>query len=180
MHPNGSEIALKTCHFCTQNMQKLHLKHGAFAPENRIFAPKMAKFSPENGEMFTIFGCKNLVFRCKNPKNMVQLFLHLPGPTKAPKGANDWGIKGRTIGGSKGERLGESKGERLGNQRANGKLSPESIPILIFLTSTQLGAVDATGPFGRGVIREVFLPPLFCHPAMASSELRPESARTGE
>ena len=57
------------------------------------------------------------------------LFLHLPGPTKALKGANDWGIKGRTTG--------ESKGERLGNQRANdwglkkeAKLSSESIPSL--------------------------------------------------
>ena len=36
------------------------------------------KISPENGEHFTVFGCKNKVFRCKNPKFQVQ-FLHVLG-----------------------------------------------------------------------------------------------------
>ena len=76
------------------------------------------------------------------------MFLHLPGTTKALKGANAWGFKGRTFGGSKGERLGDQRAND-GDSKRKAKLSSESIPSLNWWSATQLGAVDAQGPVLR-------------------------------
>ena len=117
-------------------MSFLHPKHAkiapetwVFAPENRIFAPKMLKFSPENGEIFTILGCKNLAFRCKNPKTWCKngaktvkfsLFLH---HTKCKRSeiftffAPVFALERAVFGGRKGEGMRTKKGKEWGQKR---------------------------------------------------------------
>ena len=89
-------------------MKKLHLKHEIFCTHL-----KTVKFHNFWVQKFGFQVQKPPKHGAKTGAKTVKIFtvLHLPGPTKAPKGANDWGIKGRTIG--------ESKGERLGSKRAN-------------------------------------------------------------
>ena len=106
------------------------------------------KFSQFLGAKIWFSGAKTQKHGAKTGAKTVKfsLFLHLPGSTKSPKGANDWGFKGRTFGGSKGERLGTQRANDWGlKKKSKIKLRIDSEPKLRISNSIRRSRCPGSG-----------------------------------